>query len=184
MKWLSTRWDPDEDLKKYNVPAILAIYQEYDIEANQQAAQIFEDTDSMTLLQFHKSVSGAAKKQTRVTGKGYDILLAKIKEIVGEGTELAAEYDRVTQRALEIENDPFRVSQFFESKEFQNMHVALILSALNVSDTVHCAIAPGGGKTTILLLLMDIVRTRYKLPKVWICTHNDMLVKQFKQSAA
>ena len=138
----------------------------------------------MTLLQFHKNVGGAAKKQKRVTGRGYDTLIAKINEILGVDTELAKEYARVTQRALEIETDPLRVSQFFESKEFQNLHVALILLALTCTDTVHCAIAPGGGKTTILLLLLDIVRTRYKPPKVWICTHNDMLVKQFKQSAA
>ena len=60
------------------------------------------------------------------------------------------------------------------------MHVALILLALRDNDTVHCAIAPGGGKTAILLLLLDIVTTRYNPSKIYICTHNEMLVRQFK----
>ena len=64
------------------------------------------------------------------------------------------------------------------------MHVAQILLMLNICDTVHCTIAPGGGKTTILLLLFDIVMKRFNPPKVYICTHNEMLVKQFRQCAA
>ena len=68
--WLSTRWDPEAELKKYNVPSILAIYKEFEDDANAAARQTFNETEGMTLLKFHKLVRTSAKKQKVITGRG------------------------------------------------------------------------------------------------------------------
>ena len=68
-RWLSTRWPEDQQLCKYNIASILAIYKEYMDKTNETAAGLFRDDEDMDLLAFHKDVCSSIKKQKNFTGK-------------------------------------------------------------------------------------------------------------------